>query len=256
MKRNKVKFIVLVGQIAFLVNSVISLLRYFEVKESSFLITFAAYGLAFVAWLIWFILLILKDNKYYAIGFNNIYYYYDQNILVDSKKLEIENLKDNKLKKISIDNTIEYRLIDNDYVSQQIGLIKLDDEKTLIIFYKPNYKLDYKESLRDILINDCMKNEETFIKIFGVKDLNEENVIYSEKKLDAVVIQNLENNYQTVNYSYSLFAPINDLNDSLIKCVPHWFVNKEYSVNTFDNLNEAKEFALELIDLINDERAD
>ncbi|MBQ8293627.1 MAG: hypothetical protein IJX78_07510 [Bacilli bacterium] len=256
MKKSRLKIIVFIGSLVLFFNFVISLTRYLDGKEKAQLIRFICYGLTFVLWVIWFKMLTKEDGKYYAIGFNNVYYYYGQNILDDSKNIAEEELKDKALLKISSVKKIEYRLIDNEYVTQKIGLVKLDKIKTLIIFEKANYKTDYKNSLYDVLVEDHKMNVESFINMKKIPDLDEENVIYADRKLDAVVIRKVDECYKTIYYVYSIFPPIKNLDEALTKCVPHWFINKEYPVNTYDDLTQAKEEVLEVIDLINDERLD
>ena len=96
--------------------------------------------------------------KTYAMAFNNTYYSYNQNIITDSKYLKSKKIKNIKLKKLSLDGIKEYRIIDNEYVIQKIGLIKLDSLKTLIIFYTAHTKTDYEGSLLDINTFDYQKN--------------------------------------------------------------------------------------------------
>ena len=145
----------------FLLNFVINLTIYIFDKEIHNLVMFIIYGVCFIVATICLFIDFTSDKKY-AIAFKDIYYHYGENIIETSKLLETKQIKKRKFKKLSTNGLIEYRLIDNEYVYQKIGLIKLDDVKTLVIFYKPKYKDDYKGSLSDVFIDDYNKNKDMF----------------------------------------------------------------------------------------------
>lgn len=240
-------------QFIFLFNFVIRLTLYILNKEKYDLVMFIIYGVGFVVATIC-LFIDFPSNKKYAIAFNDIYYCYGENIIETSKLLEIKQIKKRKLKKLSANGLIEYRLIDNEYACQKIGLIKLDDIKTLVIFYKPKYKDDYKGSLLDVFIDDYNKNKETFIEIVSPPKLEEKYIYYTKNNIEAVVIEELDNYFQCVTYHYEVSNALPDLKSALAFCIPYWGIDYDYTVERFDNFEEAKKYALKRVQVLNMEK--
>ena len=210
-------------------------------------------GACFVVVTICIIIDFTSDKKY-AIAFNNIYYYCGEKVIETSKFLEAKHIKNRKLNKLSMNNTIEYKIIDNEYVYQKIGLIQIDQTKTLVIFYKPKYKDDYKGSLCDVFIDDHIKNKETFLEIGTLPKLEEKYIYYTKKNIEAVVIEELESYFQCVTYHYEVSSALPDLDGALTFCIPHWEIEYDYPVDRFDNFEAAKKYALERVQLLNFEK--
>ena len=187
-KISKGNVILVLLQFVTLFNFVIHLTLYILNKETHNLVMFIIYGVGFIVATIC-LFMDFNSNKKYAIAFNDIYYHCGENIIETSKLLETKQIKRRKFKKISINGLIEYRLIDNQYAYQKIGLIKLDKCKTIIIFYKPKYKYDYKGSLYDVFMNDYDKNKEIFVEIVSPPKLEEKYVYYTKNNIEAVVIK-------------------------------------------------------------------
>ena len=108
----------------FLLNFVINLTIYIFDKEIHNLVMFIIYGVGFIVATICLFIDFTSDKKY-SIAFKDIYYHYGENIIETSKLLETKQIKKRKFKKLSTNGLIEYRLIDNEYAYQKIGLIKL-----------------------------------------------------------------------------------------------------------------------------------
>ena len=143
MKKNiisKGNILLFLLQFVSLLNFINNLTIYIFDKEIHNLVMFIIYGVGFIVATICLFIDFTSDKKY-AIAFNDIYYCYGENIIETSKLFETKQIKKRKLKKLSANGLIEYRLIDNEYAYQKIGLIRLDEIKTLIIFYKPKYQL-------------------------------------------------------------------------------------------------------------------
>ena len=240
-------------QFVFLLNFVINLTIYIFDKEIHNLVNFIIYGVGFIVATICLFIDFTSDKKY-AIAFNDIYYCYGENIIETSKLLETKQIKKRKLKKLSTNGLIEYRLVDNEYAYQKIGLIKLDDVKTLIIFYKSKYKDDYKGSLLDVFIDDYNKNKETFVEIVSPPKLEEKHIYYTKKNIEAVVIEELDNYFQCVTYHYEVSNALPDLKSALAFCIPYWGIEYDYPVERFDNFEDAKKYALKRVQVLNWEK--
>lgn len=232
---------------------VITLTCYIFNKQKLFLYTTIILGMI-ILFIIYMFVYYKLHYKYYSIAFNHTYYSYNQNIITDSKYLKSKKIKNIKLKKISLDGIIEYRIIDNEYVIQKIGLIKLDSLKTLIIFYTAHTKIDYEGSLLDINTFDYQKNRELFINILGIKEINKEHVYYSNNKKEAIVIENYNNAYRCITYFYTIDNYFYNLNDALNYCNPYWTINREYLVKTFETFEEAESFVLQEMKFFNKEK--
>lgn len=240
-------------QFVSLLNFIINLIIYIFDKEIHNLVIFIIYGICFVVATI-FIIIDFTSDKKYAIAFNNIYYYCGENVIETSKFLEAKHIKNRKLNKLSMNKTIEYKIIDNEYVYQKIGLIQIDPTKTLVIFYKPKYKDDYKGSLYDVFIDDHIKNKETFLEIVTLPKLEEKYIYYTKKNIEAVVIEELESYFQCVTYHYEVSSALPDLDGALTFCIPHWKIEYDYPVDRFDNFEDAKKYALERVQVLNWEK--
>ena len=256
MKKNMISkgnILVFIPQFIFLFNFVIRLTLYILNKEKYDLVMFIIYGVGCVVATICLFIDFTSDKKY-AIAFNDIYYCYGENIIETSKLLETKQIKKRKFKKLSTNGLIEHRLIDNGYAYQKIGLIKLDDVKSLVIFYKPKYKADYKGGLLDVFIDDYNKNKETFVEIVSPPKLEEKHIYYAKNNIDAVVIEELDNYFQCVTYHYEVSNALPDLKSALAFCIPYWGIEYDYPVERFDKLEEAKKYALERVQVLNWEK--
>lgn len=253
MKKNKIlkgNVILFLLQFVTLFNFVINLTLYILNKETHNLVMFIIYGVGFIVATIC-LFMDFNSNKKYAIAFNDIYYHCGENIIETSKLLEIKQIKRRKFKKISINGLIEYRLIDNQYAYQKIGLIKLDKCKTLIIFYKPKYKYDYKGSLYDVYMNDYDKNKEIFVEIVSPPELKEKYVYYTKNNIEAVVIEEIDNYFQCITCYYKVSGPLPDLKSALSFCIPYWGIEYDYPIESFDKFEDAEKYALERVKLLN-----
>ena len=256
MKKNiisKGNILLFLLQFVSLLNFINNLTIYIFDKEIHNLVMFIIYGVGFIVATICLFIDFTSDKKY-AIAFNDIYYCYGENIIETSKLFETKQIKKRKLKKLSANGLIEYRLIDNEYAYQKIGLIRLDEIKTLIIFYKPKYKVDYKGGLLDVFIDDYNKNKETFIEIVSPPKLEEKYIYYTKKNIEAVVIEELDNYFQCVTYHYEVSNALPDLKSALAFCIPYWGIEYNYPVERFDNFEEAKKYALERVQVLNWEK--
>ena len=259
MKKNvisKGKVLFFLVQFVFLSNFVLYLIQYLFHKQTHDLVFFIMYSVGFVTITICLFIEFFSDRKTYAIAFNDIYYHYGENIIETSKLLEIQHLKNRKIKKISINDLVEYRLIDNQYANQKIGLVKLDEIKTLIIFYKPKYKDDYKSSLLDVLIDDRNRNRESFAEMVPPPKLDNKYVYYSKSNIEAVVIEELNDSFQCITYYIEVSSTIPDLKNALEFCIPHWEIEYDYPVEEFDNFKDAEKCALNMVQLLNREKSE
>lgn len=253
MKKNKIfkgNVILFFLQFVTLFNFVINLTLYILNKETHNLVMFIIYGVGFIVATIC-LFMDFNSNKKYAIAFNDIYYHCGENIIETSKLLETKQIKRRKFKKISNNGLIEYRLIDNQYAYQKIGLIKLDKCKTLIIFYKPKYKYDYKGSLYDVYMNDYDKNKEIFVEIVSPPKLEEKYVYYTKNNIEAVVIEEIDNYFQCITCYYKVSGPLPDLKSALSFCIPYWGIEYDYPIERFDKFEDAEKYALERVKLLN-----
>ena len=236
-----------------LFNFIIRLILYILNKEKYDLIMFIIYGVCFVVATIC-LFIDFTSNKTYAIAFNDIYYHYGENIIQNSNFIETKQIKRKKLRKLSTNRLIEYRIINNQYVVQKIGLLKLDETKTLIIFQKPKYKDDYKGSLYDDFIDDYNRNKETYVLMVKPPKLEEKYIYYTKNDIEAVVIEELDNYYQCVTYHYEVSSALPDLKNALSFCTPYWGIEYDYPIERFDNFLDAEKYALERVELLNWEK--
>lgn len=243
----KIDYFTIFLQIVFFLNFVINLAMFIVEGKTFELTILILYGLGFLVTSGFLLFTIFAYRKWFAVSVNKVYYAYSQNIVSESTFIEEKKLRAGKLEKISTNKIIEYRKIDNFYVTQKIGLVNIDDNRDLIVFYKSEFKNDFAKSLFKDGLDNYEANKEVFFDINNIKDLDGENVLYSSDKLKGVVI-NSSDGFTITEYNYSFNSPESKLEVALEKCAPHWDLNLEQDVTVYETIEEAKEKALEIID--------
>lgn len=139
--------------IVYIVSVITHLTIYIVDNKITNLILAIIYGIAFVAMGLVFIGIL--QQKLYVIATNGIYYRYHQNVIIDSTYLYTKHIYSKRIRAYTHQKEIEYRLIDNEYVKQKIGIITLNKEKILIIWNKPKIKeRDSKKNIQCILLTN------------------------------------------------------------------------------------------------------
>ena len=243
----KIDYFTIFLSILFFLNFVVNL-SFFIIEGKTYELSILfLYGTGFLFTIGFLLFGIFAYKKLFAVAINKIYYAYSQNIVSESKLIEKKVLKFGKLKKVSSDSIIEYRKIDNFYVTQKIGLISLDENKDLIVFYKSEFRNDFSKSLFKGGLDNYESNKDVFFVKERIQDLDCDNVFYSDDKLKAVSIKE-QDGFIIEEYDYSFNSPESKLSVALNKCIPHWELKEKEHEEVYQTFEEAETVALKIIE--------
>lgn len=235
--------------IVYIVNVIINLTIYIVDNKITNLILAITYGIAFVAMGLAFIGIL--QQKLYVIATNGIYYRYHQNVIIDSTYLYTKHIHSKKIRTYTHQKEVEYRLIDNEYVKQKIGIVTLDKQKTLIIWNKPRIKERDSKKIYVMHLVDQQKNDEIWREYRGMPEIDEPYVYYTNDYSIAYSIQE-ENDktFKVVKYEYTSPIIQGNIKRALQYDEAYWYIEDDTCLEqTYHSVEEAKLYIQSLIDI-------
>lgn len=235
--------------IIYVMNVIINFIIYILDNKITNLILAIVYGIGFIA--IGLIFIGTLQKKLYVVATNGIYYRYHQNVITDSTYLYTKNMHSKRIRTYIHQKEIEYRLIDNAYVKQKIGIITLDEQKTLIIWNKPKWKEKDSKKIYEMHLVDQQKNDEIWRKYQGMPKIDEPYVYYTNDYSTAYAIQqDSDTTFKVVKYEYTSPIIQGDIKKVLECDEVCWYIKDDICIEqTYHSVEEAKLYIQSLIDV-------